>query len=415
MEKYKISDRDSAKSSMRWIKCRVKDDNCNGLWRIHDTLYDLSSFKHPGGQDWITLTKGTDITEAFETMHIQNISSTMLDKFKVEPAIGPRNYRYTFKEDGFYKTLKRKVQPILKKSGTGPSMQTKIIQDTLFAGFVCSFLVLGLFPNTYLTILSGLLLGMCSSCAHNFFHQADKKAWRRFYFDFSLLSHRDWRISHAISHHLYTNSYSDIEVSGIEPFINFLPMEKNFAQHTLIHIYLYPILFLAFFSEFVKRLFFIFTGEQKVLVENLIPVCQFLFLYMFNDFRFAFLLWFFVHSIAGFWLIITSVTTTHHHPELYHAGDIPREDTDWGLFQLDTVRDVEKKHLAVVLTTFGDHLLHHLFPSVDHSKLPQLYPVLYETCKEFEEHYSFKIVPEMLYGMHQRLGNTTPSSFLKRG
>ena len=84
MEKYKISDRDSAKSSMRWIKCRVKDDNCNGLWRIHDTLYDLSSFKHPGGQDWITLTKGTDITEAFETMHIQNISSTMLEKFKVE-------------------------------------------------------------------------------------------------------------------------------------------------------------------------------------------------------------------------------------------------------------------------------------------------------------------------------------------
>ncbi len=25
-------------------------------------------------------------------------------------------------------------------------------------------------------------------------------------------------------------------------------------------------------------------------------------------------------GVAGYWLIITSVTTTHHHPELYHAG-----------------------------------------------------------------------------------------------
>jgi len=74
---------------------------------------------------------------------------------------------------------------------------------------------------------------------------------------------------------------------------------------------------------------------------------------------------------------------------------------------------VEKRSLAVVLTTFGDHLLHHLFPSVDHSKLAQLYPLLYETCKEFEEDYSFKFVPEMLLGMHERIANTQPASFSK--
>jgi hypothetical protein len=33
----------------------------------------------------------------------------------------------------------------------------------------------------------------------------------------------------------------------------------------------------------------------------------------------AFLLWMY-SGVAGYWLIITSVTTTHHHPELYHAG-----------------------------------------------------------------------------------------------
>ena len=29
------------------------------------------------------------------------------------------------------------------------------------------------------------------------------------------------------------------------------------------------------------------------------------------------------------------VTTTHHHPSLWHAGDEPRQNTDWGLHQVD--------------------------------------------------------------------------------
>ena len=28
------------------------------------------------------------------------------------------------------------------------------------------------------------------------------------------------------------------------------------------------------------------------------------------------------------------VTTTHHHPSLWHAGDEPRQNTDWGLHQV---------------------------------------------------------------------------------
>eukprot|EP00090_Calanus_glacialis_P038314 TRINITY_DN66911_c0_g1_i1.p1 TRINITY_DN66911_c0_g1~~TRINITY_DN66911_c0_g1_i1.p1 ORF type:complete len:439 (-),score=74.31 TRINITY_DN66911_c0_g1_i1:18-1256(-) len=410
-----MSDRDVAiKTSLRWISGRVKDDNCEGLWRIHDQLYDLSDFKHPGGSAWIELTKGTDITEAFETMHVQDISPKLVEKYKVKPAIGPRNYRYTFKEDGFYKTLKRKVQPILKQSGTGPSFQSKFFQDMLALGFISLFITLCKFPSSSLAILTGLVLGMSTSCAHNFFHQADKKAWRRFYFDLSLLSHRDWRISHAISHHLYTNSFSDIEVTALEPFINFLPAKKNFIQHTLSHFYVYFGIFISFPFEFIKRTVLVVSGEQELLIENLLPILQLSLLLFFNDVFTSIFLWLLFHSTSGFWLIVTSVTTTHHHPELYHAGDVPREDTDWGFHQVDTVRDVEKKNLAVVLTTFGDHLLHHLFPSVDHSKLAQLYPALYETCKEFQEVYSFKFVPEMILGMHQRIANTKPTSFVKK-
>lgn len=43
----------------RWMQSRKRDDNAEGLWRVHDTLYDLTEFidLHPGGADWIKLTK----------------------------------------------------------------------------------------------------------------------------------------------------------------------------------------------------------------------------------------------------------------------------------------------------------------------------------------------------------------------
>lgn len=38
---------------------RRADDNAEGLWRVHDKLYDLTAFvdNHPGGREWLTLTE----------------------------------------------------------------------------------------------------------------------------------------------------------------------------------------------------------------------------------------------------------------------------------------------------------------------------------------------------------------------
>lgn len=51
-----------------WIEGRRMVDGAEGLWRINDRLYDLTNFLaiHPGGSEWLTITKGTDITELFE-------------------------------------------------------------------------------------------------------------------------------------------------------------------------------------------------------------------------------------------------------------------------------------------------------------------------------------------------------------
>nr|CAI5858613.1 unnamed protein product [Callosobruchus analis] len=42
-----------------WLQDKQQTDGAEGLWRVHDGLYDLTQFvdKHPGGKDWLTLTK----------------------------------------------------------------------------------------------------------------------------------------------------------------------------------------------------------------------------------------------------------------------------------------------------------------------------------------------------------------------
>ena len=43
-----------------------------------------------------------------------------------------------------------------------------------------------------------VFLGMAHVSAHNWFHQGDKTSWRRFYFDLSFTSSRDWRVSGVV-------------------------------------------------------------------------------------------------------------------------------------------------------------------------------------------------------------------------
>lgn len=133
----------------RWLETRRKDDNAESLWRVHDGLYDLKDFikYHPGGADWIRLTEvnfndkihvyyncnlllftfvtclfwlqGTDITEAFHVHHVNHGKvESILQEYRVRDAKLPRNFKFTFKETGFYQTIRRRVADKLKTIST---------------------------------------------------------------------------------------------------------------------------------------------------------------------------------------------------------------------------------------------------------------------------------------------------------
>lgn len=109
------------------------------------------------------------------------------------------------------------------------------------------------FDNIYLMIASSFCLCYTVISAHNFFHRRDN--FRMMYFNLSFFNYKEWRISHALSHHLYPNSLHDMEVSFFEPFLCWIPnpSTKGFVQRYLSWIYS-PVIYAALFlDQLVKR------------------------------------------------------------------------------------------------------------------------------------------------------------------
>jgi cytochrome b involved in lipid metabolism len=66
--------------------------------------------QHPGGRQWIELTKGQDLTEHFITHHLNEAKArTALAKYYVREVDFPQPLRFTFEEDGLYRKVKRRL------------------------------------------------------------------------------------------------------------------------------------------------------------------------------------------------------------------------------------------------------------------------------------------------------------------
>ena len=59
INKYPSYRDDPLKGCWKWLCGRRADDNAEGLWRVHDKLYNFGVFKeiHPGGSEWLTFTE----------------------------------------------------------------------------------------------------------------------------------------------------------------------------------------------------------------------------------------------------------------------------------------------------------------------------------------------------------------------
>lgn len=121
-------------------------------------------------------------------------------------------------------------------------------------------------------------------------------------------------------------------------------------------------------------------------------------------------IWQVILLIASFVYNIVGINAGHHlFKKSVHEGD-ELKSLDYGLYQLAATVDrvAMKKHLFIRLTTFGDHVLHHLFPSLDHSVLPHLRETLRETCKDFEAELNECSILQAVIGQFKQLSQTEP-------
>ena len=124
-------------------------------------------FVFKGGKDWILLTKGTDITESFETSHVFGVPQALLRKFWVKKATKPRTSRFTFDEDGFFKTVQRRGAVILRQVGTGPTLLSTLTIDILVACFAIIFCLLSVYPCMSIAFVAGRLLFTLTMCYYS--------------------------------------------------------------------------------------------------------------------------------------------------------------------------------------------------------------------------------------------------------
>ncbi|XP_023014222.2 cytochrome b5-related protein [Leptinotarsa decemlineata] len=399
-----------------WLEDKKQTDGAEGLWRVHDGIYDLTDFvkKHPGGSEWLELTKGHDITEAFEAHHISDIPEEMLKKYYKSKAKTKRNAPFTFEKDGFYLTLKREVKEALKKVPKQAYNNTNFFSDALlFFTFLFSILAVR-FWSFGVGIIAGACLAMLTVAAHNYLHQKDN--FRMYYFQFSLQQVREWRISHVLSHHLHTNTIDDLEISLLEPLLQYLPTKKSSLQRNG-SILIAPFLWITYFwIPLIRRLADAPKHEFRNLkITDLSSLILPISMYIFGGqpILATIGMWVFIISVSSCHFAFVGLHAAHHHPDIFHDGDTPRakENYDWGLSQLDAVMD--RKEITgsqfLVLTNFGDHALHHLFPTLDHGALEHLYPVFEEVLKKFGAHLRMVSQWDTVCGGFQQLRREIPN------
>ncbi|CAG4915814.1 unnamed protein product [Colias eurytheme] len=425
--KYPSLRDEGLRDPVQWLTGKAIDDGAEGLWRVHDKLYDLDQFmdKHPGGQEWLELSKGTDITEAFEAHHINPVAESMLKKFYVRDAKTPRNSPFTFHEDGFYRTLKKKAWESIKTIPKTENRRSDLLTDSLLVTCLASSTLASWTENYWIGMIAYIVaafsLAWTMVAAHNYIHR--KTNFRMYYFNIGLWSYRDFRVSHSLSHHLYPNTLMDLEISGFEPIIFWNPRKDRpfYAKYAyLIEQVLFP---LSFILNFLKRFSLIFLRpnffKQHYRWHDVIGLLLPLWMYYTSGSSFSHTIytWLWINCTASYVFFTIGSNAAHHHPDIFKDGDEVSDVTpDWGMHELEAVmdrKDVNDSHFKV-MTLFGHHALHHLFPTLDHAVLEHLYPIFLEHCEKYRANFRVTSQLDLYLGQIRMTLKTKPTLLSER-
>jgi len=219
---------------------------------LYGKKYNLQKFydKHPGGRDILEMTAGmVDSTPTFESYHaFANMPSIMkqLEKYEVteeeDDGLPCPQSIYAFEEDGFYKTLKRRVRAkfggkenqkdsLTKATKANSAWAVKVLaQFSLWLLFFSLAFLRRSLPTPVAMIcaaLAGMFMiqwGFTAMHDASHFAVAPKNHWlnaaiTKVWCSISLWNAKVWMYHHAVVHHSYTGSTLDADVFHAAPYV----------------------------------------------------------------------------------------------------------------------------------------------------------------------------------------------------
>lgn len=269
-----------------------------------------------------------------------------------------------------------------------PSIEIHIYSFIILLLFLLSFINLCINPSLLSSVIAGFFLNPLIGVSHNFVHQSDNKGFLgietywKYLMCFTLSSVENWQIHHVISHHQDINLNSDIEALAFEPFHNFMTNRPTNS----IFIYLYiPIFYMFVMSIFHIPGLIIKYKKGDLIWRNLMPLVElFIMILMGDSVKYSIFYWMIMHGVQNVILMIIS-TPIHRSDYCWSEGD-QNGTKDFIEHTLLTTHDYYVQaplFISMLLfDTFNDHRIHHLFPTLDASKVEIIKPYFEKFCKK---------------------------------
>lgn len=350
-------------------------------WCVHGRLYDLEPWleTHPGGADFLLRTQGTDCTVAFELSHSTDRMRRLLPRFEIGEADTSYFPQYDWRG---YHQLRERVITRLRRSGwrPGSSRRSAILASCFLLLCVATPFLWTLAEQTHAPLLIQLALAILyvesfisfGGFGHAFLHQNSRLG---VFGDMMTLSSFEWKTTHCIEHHCYTNHPDyDNNVRMFEPLHNFAPGRSARFQRLAPYLIL-PSYAVGFMLLRVMMPIDMWRDPRQLprrVALYLIGSCGWLVLWWLTG-----NLWIGIGLEAVISFVFCFLTMSSHNAASCHAIHGTR---DFVQYQLDATSDFGSTNYwsSMLLGFFlGMQSLHHLFPMLD----PRYLPIVDEELK----------------------------------
>ena len=384
----------------------VAEDNAkNKKWiRIDDIEYDVTKFKHPGGNviNYMLTSLGADATETFKEFHMRSKKAQLVLKSLPKKAVGPRNldkkesqlldafekFRNELQEEGFFETNMAHV------------VFRAVEVMALFAFGMYLFSLQG-FAYKFLSIVTlGVFGGRCGWIQHEGGHNSltgkigiDKRI-QAFFIGFGLGSSASmWNNMHQKHHATPQKINYDMDLDTV-PLVAFFntAIEKNRSRgYSKLWLRLQAYTFLPVTSGCFVMLFWLFyLHPRKIIREKSFEqgfwmLCSHtvrpaLMSYLSGmGFGQAYLLHWVSLWIAGQYLF-GHFSLSHTHTDTVEAD----ENVNWVEFAVHHTVDINPQNPLInwIMGYLNCQVVHHLFPNMPQFRQPEVSKRLVKFCKD---------------------------------